>query len=378
MNSLDAFVPLMALCSYAISLTPRFTEENPPWVTKLMEKGIHPEWVQLLKGSQLADFSKSNERLGAIIQPDCKWLNRIPNMIRGNVPLYFLWDYPSDFSHIKWLYDKYCPTSAEVREARLRAKQPSWGDILNAGSITHDQQNDDSTLVPDQQPPPSNEQFPKPDQFSGQRRGETMDDFFARRAARHAQIEATEKLDDRRSRLDRARAAENHHIPGRGGARCFVWEEIDGFMMRTYLVRSAVEDRWGCFANSQRRYDSFYNEWDLAAEFDPDARADDDDDDMILHPQTPPPPPYPPSPGPPQIFVNDISTTYRNNDSLYHNEAGDQKVQSGGQDALTKLLHWCFGYCWNGKSAYTGLPTASWLDIQKTLTDTVSFIDEFQ
>jgi hypothetical protein len=395
MNARDAFIPLMALCSYAISLTPDFTAENPSWVAKLQEMGIHPEWVQLLKDSQLADFSASNERLGVIIQPKCKWLNRVSRMVQANVPVYILWDNSSDFSDTPWFRTRYCPTFEEVKEARLiayfrrKAQQSSWGDFSNAGGAVNDESTlvpDDFTLVPDQQPPTPVQQPPTPDQFSGQRRGETMDQFFARRAARHAQMEATETPADKRSRLDRERAAAGHCIPGRGGARCFTWEEIDGFMMRTYLIRSTIEDSWGGFARSQRRYDSFYNEWDLSEYFDPSAIADDDededdDDDMVFRPMTPPPPPpYPPSPAPPQIFINDISATYRNNtsDSPYHNEVGNREVQNAGRDPLAKLLHWRFGYCWDGHSAYTELPAVPWLDIQKTLTDTMGSIGELQ
>jgi hypothetical protein len=401
-NGRNAFVPLMALCSYAISITPNFTNENPPWVGKLEEMGVHPEWVQLLKSSQLADFSESNKRLGVIIQPNCKWLNRIPNMIRANVPLYFLWDDPNDFASTPWFYKKYCPTLQEVRHAqtreRLRGQPPSWEDISVTALVADDQTSDptlvpddathapdDVTLVPDippQQPPPSNEP-PIPDQFSGQKRGETMDQFFARRVERHARMAATETSAERISRLDREQMAQRHRIPGRGGARCFTWEEVDGFMMRTYLVRSAVENCWGSYTNSQRRYDGFYNEWDLATEFDPGVVAlddddDDDDDDVHYMPaqqRTPsPPPPYPPSsPAPPQLFVDDITTTYRSNvseSSPYHNEVCDMEIQNPG-DLMDDILYWRFGYNWDGITALTDAEQSivPWRNIQKTLTD---------
>jgi hypothetical protein len=118
MNAQDAFVPLMALCLYAISLTPDFTTENPSWVAKLEEMGIHPEWVQLLKDSQLAEFSASNDRVGVIIQPNCTWLNRVPRMVQANVPMYILWDIPGAYSDTEWFQKKYCPTFEEVKEAR--------------------------------------------------------------------------------------------------------------------------------------------------------------------------------------------------------------------------------------------------------------------
>jgi hypothetical protein len=148
-----------------------------------------------------------------------------------------------------------------------------------------------------------------------------------------------------------------------------------------------VEDSWGGFSRSQRRYDSFHNEWDLSEHFDLSAVADndrdgdddDDDDDMLCRPVTPPPPPpYPPSPAPPQIFIDNISATCHTNTSgsPSHNEVSGREVQNAGRDPPAKLLHWCFGYSWDGHSAYTGLPMAPWLKIQKTLTDTVGSISE--
>jgi hypothetical protein len=74
-------------------------------------------------------------------------------------------------------------------------------------------------------------------------------------------------------------AAERHSRPGRSGAKCFTWEEVDAYMLQTYLIRSAVEDCWNSYTNSQRRFDAFHNEWDLAIAFDPGAVAVDDNDD---------------------------------------------------------------------------------------------------
>src|SRR6202050_1701049 len=150
-------------------------------------------------------------------------------MIRANVPLWFLWNNPKDFSKSPSICSKYCPTNNEVREAKWQNQQPvapNTAQLFNQ-TIT----DGDSTPVPADEPPPmppsnkrtplrtnvlplplpSNEQFPKPDPVSGQRRGETMEQFFARRAARHVLMERNENPTERRSRLDRERAACNHH-----------------------------------------------------------------------------------------------------------------------------------------------------------------------
>jgi hypothetical protein len=116
-----------------------------------------------------------------IIQPKCKWLNRVSRMVQANVPVYILWDNSTDFSNTPWFRTKYCPTFEEVKAARLAAylrkaqPPPSWGDISNASGAVNDDLTlvpDDSTLVPDQPSTPV-QQPPMPDQFGGQRRGET-------------------------------------------------------------------------------------------------------------------------------------------------------------------------------------------------------------
>jgi hypothetical protein len=188
MKARDAFIPLMALCSFAISYIPCFTTENPPWIEKLVEVGIHPEWVQSLKTSQLVDFSANNKRVGVIVQPQCVWLYLVPNMVRANVPLWFLWDSPEAIS--KSPVYTYLPTFEEVREAQMAAQwweaakqqvAPGthyWTPIDDLALVSNN-----STLVADgPSQPPLSEQYPKPNPFSGQKRGGTMDDFFARRA----------------------------------------------------------------------------------------------------------------------------------------------------------------------------------------------------
>ena len=293
---------------------------------KLEERGIHLEWIWLLETSQLANFSDSNLHLGVIVQPKCKWLNDIPNMIRANIPLWFLWNDPEDFSKSLIIYSKCCPTRDEVRVARpqqqvVRNAPDIFGQTFSGGDWTS-YPTDVLPLLPAPAGalplPASNEQFPKPDPFSGQRRGETMKEFFDRCAMRHVLIEQRESPAEKTSWLDHEWAACDQRCPGRGACvQCFTWDEVDRFMMQTYLVHGAIKDNWGSYAPSQRRYDSLYNKWDLAIVFDPEASVEDDDEDkednfMILQSDTPPPlPPYPPSPSPPHaIFTNDINTTY--------------------------------------------------------------------
>ncbi len=65
----------------------------------------------------------------------------------------------------------------------------------------------------------------------------------------------------------------------------FYWDEEDGFLIRRAAGQKNYDWHWNCFGKSQRRYDSFRNEWDLCEELDPQDQPtymsdlDDDSDD---------------------------------------------------------------------------------------------------
>src|SRR6202040_3788085 len=330
-------------------------------------------------------------------------------MIKTGVPLWFVGDHPNHFSNT--LVAKYRPMHAEV-QAAWRTGQ--WQEVPRALTSVSDNSTalldhptfvpddstlvpddstlvpddstfvpDDSTLVPDTPSQPlatSDERFPTPDPLSGQRRRETMDQFFERRAARHALMESSESLAERRSRLDRARAAEQHRCPGRAGPRGFTWEDVDGRLMRTHLVRAAEEDDWCNYTNSQRRYDSFFNEWDLATSFDPGASVEDDDDDMDGFPFRPDPSPPPPPPPPPHVmFSQDISAVYRNDASgnETHNEASDMSIAN--PESIEDILYYRYGYNWDGVTPFNAsrsipMVLTPWINTQKTLMDIKSIV----
>ncbi|KAJ7084495.1 hypothetical protein C8R43DRAFT_909353 [Mycena crocata] len=126
--------------------------------------------------------------------------------------------------------------------------------------------------------------FPPVEAGSGQRTGESFDAFMKRRQESNAQRKLTESEQAKRSREAREVHAAKGAVPGTKGARVFVWEEVDGHLIRRAAGRSHYDDYWDEFAPEQRRFDSFHNEWDLCAEFAPDAEPtadweDDDNDD---------------------------------------------------------------------------------------------------
>jgi hypothetical protein len=400
MNARDAFIPLMAICSYAIAFTPNFTHASPPWTAKLREEGIHPEWVSMLEKSQLADFSPDNRRLGVFLQPTCNYLDNIPRMLRANIPIWFCWDNPRDFAGNPWVYKTFCPTSEEVCRARVVASElEEWRRMAEASMTTPVdltaipssvslESHSDSTSVQDtataardslsQRPESPRRQYPVPGLFSDQRRGESMEQYFERRAARHARMEHRESPAARQSRLDREREACRQRCPGLGSnVKVFTWEDVDGFLMRTHVIKAAVEDCWSDYTVTQRRYNGFDNEWDLATQFDPGAVADDDsdyddDDDTVIRPSTPlGPPPYPPSPPPPTvIFTEDIATTYATGDTRYIPEGGNTH-ELEFKDPQEAMIYWRYGFNWDGISTFSDFHNGSnWTNTQMTLTDT--------
>ena len=72
--------------------------------------------------------------------------------------------------------------------------------------------------------------------------------------------------------------------PGAKGPKVYEWEEArPGVWLRRYVSRAEVRDRWLLYADSQKRYDSFFNEWDLCEAFDPlattaEAESEDGED----------------------------------------------------------------------------------------------------
>jgi hypothetical protein len=95
--SQDAFLPLMAMCSFAISFHPSHPDQpisaDPPWVDILINKAkIHLEWVNQVKSSFIGDLSGNIARVGVVVNAQiCKWTNTIQPLIRANVSVWVFW-----------------------------------------------------------------------------------------------------------------------------------------------------------------------------------------------------------------------------------------------------------------------------------------------
>jgi hypothetical protein len=244
MYSRDAFVPLIAACSFAIANNIDSWDYDFPvpfWLRELVEKGVHPQYLENIQKSIVGDFTI--DRAGMVIDPySWEWRGQVNRMIRTNVPVWIHWGEKWDArtKHPE-VADDYRPKLVEVNEARR-----SFG-----------------------APPPSEpvKDMPKPQAHSGQRRGETWQAFFARRGTENEKRRRMESPLELESRTNREKMVSQ---PGRSSksARVFEWEEIDGFYIRTYVPRWQVEHIWEAYGKNQRRFDSFRNEWDLCTQFD--------------------------------------------------------------------------------------------------------------
>jgi hypothetical protein len=304
-HSRDAFVILMAKFSWIISLHKPLLEVDDPypkWAQNLKDT-LPPHYIDLLLGSQVAEFSQENRRFGVVIQPGCEFGDQLHHLLKSHCPVWFRYDNQDpatyDGNHIGAFHPALKPTLAEVEAAR-------------------------KVVLP--QSLPLDPTIPPPEQGSRQLPGETWQAFFERQLIAHTKRAASESFHTRQVRLAREKENSGHPVPGRKGAVVWCWEDVDGFRIRTRVSRGNVETYWSMYNEPQRKYNCFDNEWDICEEFDPNwpypmtgelELLDDGEEgfDMDQQRRSPsPPPPYPPvSPAPPSITVvanKDLTVTY--------------------------------------------------------------------
>ncbi|KAF7299320.1 hypothetical protein MIND_00881000 [Mycena indigotica] len=129
--------------------------------------------------------------------------------------------------------------------------------------------------------------YPPVEPHSGQLPGEKIHEFMARRKKNNEKRLARESESKRKTRLkleEIAKTGEPPSIHGKHGTKVYIWETSgiggDSFILRRHYGQKDARDRWDEFAPTQRIYDGFSNEWDLAEELDPEAEVPDDGFDM--------------------------------------------------------------------------------------------------
>jgi len=262
----------------------------------------------------------------------CPWSVDLPMFEAYGIPIWVL-HFPTLPIHLELRY--YTPTENQIAEARARAMEPqpveepesiwtnetavgwdqpetSWDEIAIGWAVGVHHRNPEPVQDGDAQ------EGPMPEAGSGQKRGETWQAFFARRAEENRRREEMESPVQCQSRLSRQKAAMSHNIPSKSSkAVVFEWQEQDdfnGFLLRVRLTKAQVPGAWGSYNNQTRVYDGFRNEWDLCTALDPASAPDGDweEDDLPLEP---PPPAIPPPPSAPPTwasFMDDVHTYFNN------------------------------------------------------------------
>lgn len=295
----DAFLPLLALCSYAMSLytSPAdYTIQNK-WYNVLIQKGMHPPIVDAIRDSEIAHFDLP--RAGVIIHATyCVPPMDIHYMFNANIPVYIYWGdttriLPSDIMETHRL------TLTEVRELLhpppmplpppLASTEHPSSEPWSGRETTPTAWESTPTLPP---PPPSVPSqssssndlpvLPKVHPLSGQRQGETWQEFMVRRQ------ELIRRKIENETRQQEARRESLLKESTRGlvkSATVFQWLKDDdtGFRLRTRVFKRCADDVWEDYKPCHRRYDPVHNEWDLCTEFGDGSSEDhsnsDDDED---------------------------------------------------------------------------------------------------
>jgi hypothetical protein len=330
-RSKEGFMLLFGLVSYGIIRAAGPDDlstscAHPQWAKILHKAKIHPVWVESLQSSPIADFSA--KRVGAFVGTyTCQqWRDQIPLMERAGCPLFIQWvdQFASDS-----VMRKYQPSQATISSA-FGTSQPLVAPSRKSG------------------PPPSmsEHKYARP---SGQLNGESMADFFTRREKSNQKRIEHETPVEKQKRESRAKAAEQHPIPGKSSkaAAVFVWElDDDKILVRRAISRGDVEDEFLKFGNEQRRYDAIRNEWDCYEGWAPNAISDEDrengylypDDDDILPPGPDPPRHRTPTPMYTSHFTPTISTPSTTSQTLVPCVEGTGSTPSATSQALVPCV----------------------------------------
>lgn len=257
-NARNAFVPLLALCMYGVSITKgrniqlQEKRSNLTWIRSLVEdQNVDAEWVNELARSDF--LSEWTLRVGVYIDwSSFTYPHLLPLFIDSGVPIWI----KISTNAISSLPSILRPSLDEFRKFEARCVD------ISVSALPSQQQQQEGNVPP-----------------SGQLNGETFLAFMKRMNARNQRLALTETDNARLKRHDRERIAASYACPGRGGAFVFEWVNVDGKPARLYVPRWRVPDVWNSFAKTQKWYNGFRNEWDLCVDLDPTATIDDEEEE---------------------------------------------------------------------------------------------------
>jgi hypothetical protein len=376
MEARSAFLPLMGALSM-MSLIFRYLDMHGDltfdWRERLAaEAGVHPAWVSRLEDSVLFDLKEP--RVGGIIRvKDWQGVDNslFPLFQLVNMPIFLNWgqvDVRYGASGSYYLSQQNCIPPSWIMQYLLHRKEARQ-DFARLAAETLRRRSPQAAETPRRQPPqvaetsghqPAPARFPTPEsasaalphpeppslfppveRYSGQRHGETIVEFFKRRAELNDRTFQRETARERQSREAKERNAQGQACPGRAGARVYIWEEVNGHRIRRAAGRPNYDHFWEMYRPTQRRYDGFRDEWDLCSEFDPSAQHPDSDEDSDRDSDEDEPlPAYSPPPPPCEVhavgdLMSDLANIHDDNPPLEPNP--DVPVEDLGEVAYNRF-----------------------------------------
>lgn len=267
LNSRNAFVPLMSLCTYAIATNmDLFPFEQSDWVQVLVEDvRVNPAWANELAFSPF--MSPNQVRVGVYVDQSKLPPNLFRRFMAFKIPLWVRIEsqVPNPRDHALFRLSETDIIQTSTRN--ISTSDTSQMAMLPVSIAIRRGTEGTLSNVPN----------------SRQRPGESFEQFFYRSLKYREQVLMKETPSQRDSRQAREYNSMFFNCPGPTGARVFEWRASDSGLKRHYVHRREVESLWNDYANSQKRYDSIRNEWDLCRELDPKAVPEEiDDDDTYL------------------------------------------------------------------------------------------------
>lgn len=308
-RSLHAFQVLAALTSMFIAIHLQ-KHPNPPatcpvWAN-VLEQGMQPTWIDDLVNSFVADFTI--ERAGVFLRanPDSplRWQNQLPIMLSANVPVWIFWGVGTHAPLSDPAFAGFRPTPEQIARATIAPIS-----VGTPTSVLRAYEDVELQWLPPLPPPPlflplrpiqslpppspqqdstCNPTFPDLPSGTSQLVGETMTDFFARRAESNRRIEELESPAQKSRRLAReesAKAAQKPSMSRRNSAMVFMWEEENGWWIRRQLGVHGVDAWWDAPCH-RCDYDSFRQEWDIIP--DDNANVDHEEEQEFFEGTLPP------------------------------------------------------------------------------------------
>lgn len=292
-RSRDAFVPLIAaLTLLLLILNEREVKvQGFSWRERVLKKtGIHHQWLSALEDSVVGDLSAA--RVGGIVYLEqCEYKGLLPLLVENNVPIYLCWgdlEYPPERPPQFLAQKHFVPTAEDIyrlRRLALLPPPPPLPTPVDNGYHAPFSPTGPSKSLGDNHA--VTRILPPVEKYSRQKEGEHWEDFFRRQEATNKERASRETAQQRESRLNKDKSAQKHAIPGRRGARVFFWEDPKclGFRIRRAVGYNRYQMLWSNYNRSQRRYDSFNDEWDICTDFgdgDPDSDDDYESDSELM------------------------------------------------------------------------------------------------